>query len=77
MGRAGSRGIIYGIVIQKPGICSFFPCFPCNFQGKKGKIRRKRFRLPDFPKTLLRLFFASRGYLNFLGLFLETLQEYV
>ena len=28
-----------------------------------------------FPKTLLRLFFASRGYLNFLGLFLETLQE--
>ena len=30
------------------GILLFFPCLPCNFQGKKGKIRRKRFRLPDF-----------------------------
>ena len=28
------------------------------------------------PKTLLRLFFASRGYLKFPRLFLETLQEY-
>ena len=29
-------------------ILPFFPLFPCNFQGKKGKIHRKRFRLPDF-----------------------------
>ena len=29
-------------------ILPFFPLFPCILQGKKGKTRRKRFRLPDF-----------------------------
>ena len=29
-------------------ILPFFPLFPFILQGNKGKIRRKRFRLPDF-----------------------------
>ena len=40
--KSGNLNLFLGILLFSPLV------FPCNFQGKKGKIRRKRFRLPDF-----------------------------
>ena len=34
-GKSGNLNLFLGILL-------FFPCFPCSFQGRKGKIRRKK-----------------------------------